>query len=277
MTGRAARGGWAVAAVAVVAAGVSGVAAINTRRRVATLERERDELSEDAMRTPMLERVDEQRSALLRSVSHDLRTPLATMRAVVSDLLSGTAYDDTTREELLQLVADETERLDRLVANLLSLSRIEAASFQPDRQAVQIDELIGDTLHRLEQVVHGRRVQVDLPDLPLVDGDYVQLRQVVSNLIENAARHTPAGSTIRCGGRLSRTGVEIWVDDEGPGIAPFERSRIFEPFRRGQVSASSGIGLAICKAVVEAHGGTIVAEEAPTGGARFRFSLPVLA
>ena len=235
---------------------------------------EREKLAEEAMRAQVLERIDEQRSALLRSVSHDLRTPLATVRAVVSDLLAESPYDDATRAELLGLVADEVERLDRLVANLLNLSRIEAGALKPDRQAVAMDELLAHTVKRLERLFVRRRVQLELPALPLVDGDYSQLDQVVSNLLENAARHAPIGSTVRISGREVGERVEIWIDDEGSGIAPFERARIFQPFRRGDGSSSSGIGLAICKAIVEAHGGHIAADASPGGGARFRFSVP---
>lgn len=239
------------------------------------VELEREHFAEEATRAAVLERVDEQRAALLRSVSHDLRTPLATVRAVVSDLLGDVAYDAATRTELLGLVADEVERLDRLVANLLNLSRIEAGALRPERQAVALDELVSDSVARLNRVLRQRRVQVELPpDLPYVDGDYTQIEQVVTNLLENAARHAPGGSTIRIGGRAVGDHVEVWVDDEGFGIPTFERERIFEPFRRGEGSASSGIGLAICKAIVEAHDGTITADGAPAGGARFLFTLP---
>lgn len=238
-----------------------------------SVQRERERLAEEATRAMVLERIDEQRAALLRSVSHDLRTPLATIRAVASDLLDGTAYDDATRAELLALVADESERLDRLVANLLNLSRIEAGALRPDRQAVAVEELVTHTVKRLVRVLGRRRVQVELGHLPLVDGDYTQLEQVFTNLLENAARHAPSGTTIRIGGREAGGRVEIWVDDEGAGIAPFERQRIFEAFRRGEGSSSSGIGLAICKAIVEAHGGTITVNGAPSGGARLLFTL----
>lgn len=239
------------------------------------VQAERERLAEEATRAAVLERVDEQRAALLRSVSHDLRTPLATIRAVVSDLLGEVAYDAPTRSELLGLVADEAERLDRLVANLLNLSRIEAGALRPDRQAVALDELVDETVGRLARLLRQRRVQVDLPpDLPLIDGDYTQIGQVMTNLLENAARHAPGGSTIRVGARLVGDVVEILVDDEGFGVPRFERERIFEPFRRGEGSSSSGIGLAICRAIVDAHGGTITADEAPGGGARLRFTLP---
>ena len=238
------------------------------------VQRERERLADEATRAIVLERIDEQRSALLRSVSHDLRTPLATIRAVASDLLGGPSYDEATRTELLGLVAEESERLDRLVANLLNLSRIEAGALQPDRQAVSIEELVAHTVRRLERLLAGRRVQIEMSELPLVDGDFTQLEQVVTNLLENAARHAPPTSTIRIGGRSTGASVEVWIDDEGPGIVSFERQRVFEPFRRGDGSSSSGIGLAICKAIVEAHGGTILAKGAPSGGARLVFSLP---
>ena len=246
--------------------------ALNDELRTVQLERER--LAEEAMRAVVLERVDEQRAALLRSVSHDLRTPLAAIRAVVSDLLSGAPYDDATRSDLLSLVGDEAERLDRLVANLLSLSRIEAGALRPDRQEVVVEELVTDTLRRLGRLLAQHRVQTDLPSLPVVVGDYTQLAQVLTNLLENAARHAPQRSTIRIGGRATDGLVELWVDDEGGGVLPFERERIFEPFRRGEGSSSSGVGLAICKAIVEAHGGRIAVDGSPEGGARFTFSLP---
>ncbi|MDQ3896910.1 MAG: PAS domain-containing sensor histidine kinase [Actinomycetota bacterium] len=239
-----------------------------------TVQAERQRLAEEAMRTTVLERVDEQRAALLRSVSHDLRTPLAAIRAVVSDLLGGAPYDDATRTDLLGLVADEVERLDRLVANLLSLSRIEAGALHPDRQVVAVDELVADSVYRLGRLLVQRRLQIELPPLPLVLGDYTQLSQVLSNLLQNAARHAPPNSTIRIGGREVREFVEVWVDDEGMGVIPPERTRIFEPFRRGEGSSSSGIGLAICKAIVEAHGGRIAVVDSPVGGARFCFTLP---
>jgi len=237
---------------------------------------ERERLAEETTRLAVLEHVDAQRSALLRSVSHDLRTPLATIRAVTSDLRDGPAYDDATRDELLDLVGDEAERLDRLVANLLDLSRIEAGALQPNRQAVALDELVSDRVRRLSRLFRQVRIQVDLPtDLPLLDADYTQLDQVITNLLENAARHSPPRSTVRIGARHCPPMVEVWVADEGAGVAPFEQDRIFQPFRRGQDSASTGVGLAICRAIVEAHGGTIVAQAAPGGGAQFRFTMPV--
>jgi two-component system sensor histidine kinase KdpD len=237
---------------------------------------ERERLAEEATRAQVLERVDEQRAALLRSVSHDLRTPLASIRAVASDLRDGTAYDEETRIELLATVCEEAERLDRIVANLLSLSRIEAGALTPDRQAVALDELVADRVRRLGALFRQTRLQVDVPpDLPLVDGDYTQLDQVVTNLMENAARHAPPASIVRVGAEERNGVVELRVADEGIGVPDWERLRIFEPFRKGEGSRSSGVGLAICKAIVEAHGGTIDVERTVGGGATFVVALPV--
>jgi two-component system sensor histidine kinase KdpD len=281
----------ALAVFSVVAASIGTIVAREGERRqaledraeelarvnaeITELQEERQRLADEAMRATVLARVDEQRAALLRSVSHDLRTPLSSIRAVASDLLSEVDYDAETTTRLLRLVADEAERLDRLVANLLSMSRIEAGALQPSRDAVPMDEIAELAVKRLERLLRGVRVELDFArDLPLAAGDYTQIDQVVSNLLENAARHAPPGSTVRVGGTVRGETIEVWVDDEGPGVAPFEQRRIFEPFQRGTGSASSGIGLAICKAIVEAHGGEIAATTAPTGGARFVFRLP---
>jgi two-component system sensor histidine kinase KdpD len=246
-------------------------------RELADVSRDRARLAEEANRIHVLEQVDAQRAALLRSVSHDLRTPLATIRAVTTDLQDEPAYDQATRQELLGLVGDEAERLDRLVANLLSLSRIEAGAFAPERQAVDLEELVRERVRRLSSMFLKVRLVVDVDDdLPLVDGDYTQLEQVVTNLLENAARHAPPASTLTISAHRARDGknVELLVIDEGTGVAEHERNRVFDAFQRGEGSRSSGIGLAICKAVVEAHGGTISVRRTEGGGATFVVLLP---
>jgi two-component system sensor histidine kinase KdpD len=227
-----------------------------------------------------LEAVDLQRAALLRSVSHDLRTPLAAIRAVVTDLRDDVAYDASARQELLDLVADEAERLDRLVKNLLSMSRIEAGSLQPERQAVPIDELLDERVQRLARLLRNTAVSVDAaPDLPLADADYTMVEQVVTNLLENATRHSPIGSRIVVGARARGDFIEVSVTDQGPGLDPADIERLFRPFERGPESRSSGLGLAICRALVEAHGGSISVDSANGNGlrpgARFTFTLPV--
>jgi two-component system sensor histidine kinase KdpD len=289
--------GIALAVFALVALAVGLLVSIEVERRRAAEQRaaeiqalydrteelaaERERLAAETTRLQVLERVDEQRAALLRSVSHDLRTPLATIRAVATDLRDGSGhYDAATEQELLSTVCDEAERLDRLVGNLLSMSRIEAGALKPERQAVDVAELVADRLRRLQRLFTSTRVQVEMaPDVPLVDGDYTLLDQVFTNLVENAARYAPPASTVRVSARAVAGGgaVELRVADEGIGVPDYERDRIFEPFRRGEGSTSSGVGLAICKAIVEAHGGSIWVERTPGGGATFAVRLPARA
>ena len=244
--------------------------------RFEAVQAERARLAEEATRVTILEQVDQQRAALLRSVSHDLRTPLSVIQAVTSDLRADVGYDDATRDELLDLVLDEAQRLDRIVTNLLSLSRIEAGALHPERQAVDLGELVADCANRLARLFRRAHVKLDIADdLPLADADYTQLDQVVTNLLENAARHAPDGSTILVGAHRDGDGmIRVFVEDEGPGVVESVRERIFEPFWHGAESSSSGVGLAICRAIVHAHGGAIRVESPPGGGARFVFTLP---
>ena len=236
---------------------------------------EREARAEEVNKLAVFEQVDEQRRALIRSVSHDLRTPLSTIRAVASDLRSGTTYDDETRNELLDLVSDEAQRLDRLVANLLSLSRIEAGALTPELQAVDVEELVRERVRRLDRLFRQVRVQIEMPsDLPLVNADYVLLDQVVTNLLENAARHSPPRAMVRVTAHAENDCVLVSISDEGPGVPKYQAARIFDPFQRGDGSNSSGVGLAICRAIIEAHGGLISVDGATTGGARFTFTLP---
>jgi two-component system sensor histidine kinase KdpD len=260
----------ALAVFAVVALVVGTLVAREAQQR-----RSAGEHAAEAARLSVLEQVDQQRAALLRSVSHDLRTPLSTIRAVTSDLRAGAAYDPSTRDDLLELVVDEAERLDRIVANLLSMSRIEAGAFQPRRQAVALDELIDSGVARLGSVLRHRRVQVQVPDgLPLADADYSQLDQVLTNLLENAARHSPPGSTITIEAARDNGMLTVAVEDEGPGIPPSDRQRVFLPFWHAPGASTSGVGLSICQAIVGAHGGTIQVADS-SRGARFVFTVPV--
>jgi two-component system sensor histidine kinase KdpD len=279
----------ALMAFAVVALSVGTLVAIGRERlelaeqradHIELLYQERRTMEEEQQRLATekraLELAGDYRSALLRSVSHDLRTPLSTIRAVTSDLRDGTVYDEDTRNELLDLVVDEADRLDRLVANLLSLSRIEAGSLAPERQAVPLDELFTDRVRKLNRVLRDVRVQLDVPfTLPLADADYTLIDQVLTNLLENAARHSPDGGTVRVRARERDGSIVVAVSDQGTGVDPADQARIFEPFMRGKGSSSSGVGLTISRAIVEAHGGSIGVQRADAGGAEFVFTLPV--
>ena len=262
----------ALAVGAVVGGGADRLAEAALRERETRRVRELTELvAAETNRVAVLEQVDQQRAALLRSVSHDLRTPLATIRAVASDLREGNLHDREVRGELLDSVCGEAERLDRLVGNLLSMSRIEAGALQPDRQVLDLGELVQLAAHRLRPLFVHAHLDVDTPaSMSLVDGDHSQLDQVLSNLFENAARHAPAGSVVtvalRCG---SDHTVELVVVDRGRGVAAADAEHVFQPFWRGADSRSSGLGLAIVRAIVQAHDGTVTVEDTPGGGATF--------
>lgn len=172
---------------------------------------------------------------------------------------------------------DEAERLDRLVANLLSLSRVEAGALEPDVRVVALDELLGQCVRRHARLVRDRKVSIDVPmTLPVVDADWTLVDQAVTNLVANAVRHAPEGSRIWVSARRAgEDWVEVAVTDQGPGMPPELRQSAVQPFRRGPGSTSSGVGLAIVRAVVDAHSGDLAIEDGPAGGTRVRFTLPV--
>jgi K+-sensing histidine kinase KdpD len=228
-----------------------------------------------AHRIEALSEIQEQRAALLRSVSHDLRTPLAAIGAAVSELQTVGLHPPDVQARLLELVGEEAERLDRLVANLLSLARIEGGGLEPRRQAVDLEELVQLASGRLAHALDGVEVRVDAsPDLPLVLGDQLLLEQVVTNLLDNASRHTPKGSPIDVVIRRAGRSLRMVVVDHGPGVAEEDTERIFEPFHSGPMAGNGGVGLAICRSVLEAHGGTITVGAFPGGGAAFTVALP---
>ena len=252
-----------------------GAAAERRAAEVAEARVEQQRLAAEALALGL---AAEHRAALLRSVSHDLRTPLSAIHAVASDLRDEEgSYETETRNELLDLVVDEAERLDRLVANLLSLSRIEAGSLEPDLRAVPLDELLHECVHRHARLVRNRKVSVDVPfTLPVVDADWTLVDQAVTNLVANAVRHAPEGSRIWVSARqLDEDWAEVAVTDQGAGIPSDVRDEVLQPFRRGPGSTSSGVGLAIVRAVVDAHGGVLEVDDAPGGGTRVSFTLPI--
>ena len=229
-----------------------------------------------ANRIETLERVENDRRILMRSVSHDLRTPLTTIRAATSELLDGAEHDEATRRRLLEMVGDEADRLDRLVANLLNLSRIEAGALEPDRREVDLLELVEACLARLDRVLTDVEVVVEVAeDLPILRADVTLVDLALTNLLENAARHTPPGGRVTLAATSSGDTMTITVADTGPGLDAPMTEAIFEPFRTGAIAGTSGIGLATCRAVVDAHGGTITAGESPGGGALFTIALPL--
>jgi len=230
----------------------------------------------DARRTRASTRPpDDERAALLRGVSHDLRSPLTTIKSVSTDLRDGPDYDSATRAELLNMVVDESDRLDRIVGNLLSVSRIEAGALLPERSACDIGEIVTKSVRRFERLgAVAARFDVRVEsNLPAVHVDEVQVDQVLTNLVENALRIAPPGSTISVRAwRQSDALVGVSVLDEGPGFVSTEHVQVFAPFQSG--TGSSGLGLTVCKAIVEAHGGAIDIGRSPGGGGAVTFTIP---
>lgn len=216
------------------------------------------------------------RAALFSSVTHDLRTPLASITASVSSLLEdGSPLKAPDRRELLETIDEEAGRLNRVIGNLMDLSRMRAGAVTPSKAPTAVDELIEGVIARSGSLLkdHPIRLMVreNLPEIPL---DLVQIDQAMTNVLENAARFTPAGRQITVAAARWRDGVQIRIADRGPGIPKEERERVFEPFVRGDGSSGTGLGLAIARAIVEAHGGTILITDEPGGGTAVVIELP---
>ena len=246
----------------------------------AALALERGQLAEQAEHARVQTETERLRSALLSSISHDLRTPLAVITGVTSTLLESEAtlaLED--RRDMLKTVADEAARLNRLVANLLAMTRLESGALEVRRSWHSMEEIVGAALRRLDPFLSGRPVTVDIAsEVPLVPVDDVLIEQVVFNLVENALKHAPSQEPIAIRARAGAENLEISVGDRGPGFPPGTEEQLFEKFYRGQGSHRAGgvgLGLAICRGIVEAHGGRIQATHRPGGGALFTFTLPL--
>lgn len=248
--------------------------------RQAALAFERMNLADEARAAALRAKAEEMRSSLLSAVSHDLRTPLATITGSASTLRDGNGLLDTqTQEELLDSICDEAERLEKLVANLLDMTRLDSGAIELKREWVPLEELVGSALTRLEKKLGDRVVNIALPEQQsLVSVDPVLFEQLLNNLIENAIKYTPQDSPIEISAKLSPRQLDLEVADRGPGLAAGSEARIFEKFVRGSHSgiAGVGLGLPICKGIVEAHGGRLWAENRTGGGALFHVMLPLI-
>ncbi|MFO0547211.1 MAG: sensor histidine kinase KdpD [Polyangiaceae bacterium] len=249
---------------------------IDAFARHIALALERAVFAEQARQATILAKAEEMRSSLLSSVSHDLRTPLAGITGAATTLRDEPELASTTRAELLGSICTEAERLERLVANLLDMTRLDSGEVRLRREWLPIEEPIGSALVRLEKKLAGRRVTTRIgADVPLVSADATLLEQLFFNLLENAAEHTPDETELTI--EASQTGDKtvIEVSDRGPGIPVGAEARIFERFFRTDHSRRGvGLGLAICKAIATVHGGTLVAANRPGGGATFTLTLP---
>jgi two-component system sensor histidine kinase KdpD len=222
------------------------------------------------------------RAAMFSSVTHDLRTPLASIKASVTSLLDdAVTYDAGQRRDLLLTVAEETDRLNRLVGNILDLAKIRAGALIPRRSATAVDEVVEAVAARLRRAFDASGVRLEIvlpPTMPEIAADPLQVDQVVTNLLENALRHSPRAGTVRLHVSVIPKAIRVRVSDEGPGIPAEEREMVFEAFYRGHAapeSSGSGLGLAIVRAIVTAHGGRIWVEETVGAGAAVAFEIPI--
>jgi two-component system sensor histidine kinase KdpD len=247
--------------------------------RQAAFAFERARLSDQAHRSALRAKTEELRSSLLSAVSHDLRTPLAVITGSATSVRDDPDLPPETHRELLETICDEAERLERLVANLLDMTRLETGGLAPRREWVPVEELIGAALTRLEPRLKQRPIKTAMAaNLPMASVDPVLMQQVFLNLFENAVKYTPEGSPIEIVARTSTDEICIDVCDHGAGIQIGDEERIFEKFYRGNHVGVGGVGLGlpICRGIVEAHGGTLTAENRPGKGALFRVRLPLV-
>jgi two-component system sensor histidine kinase KdpD len=241
---------------------------------------ERVHLGREASQARIAAETEALRSSLLSAVSHDLRTPLASITGSAQAMLDDRGrLTQESRRELLENIREEGDRLGRLVANLLDLTRLESGTIEIKREWCPVDEIVHSAIGRLSSLLEGRSVAVDLPDdVLLVPVDPVLVEQALVNLIENAAKYSDAGSPIEVSAEAGEFSVVFEVSDRGRGIPPGQERKIFEKFYRvGDGSREgAGLGLAVVHAIVKAHDGSITAENRTGGGATFRFHLPVL-
>ncbi|HPH94860.1 MAG TPA: DUF4118 domain-containing protein [Anaerolineaceae bacterium] len=242
------------------------------------VERIRLVKSENKMR--VLEESDHLKSSLLNSVSHELRSPLAAIKASVSSLRSGAVdWDTDARQDLLVTIEEETDQLNFLVGNLLDMSRIESGALKPQKSWNAIDEIAKGVIAKMRKQLQEHRLEIHFPaNLPLVPTDYVMIGQVFTNLLSNSIKYGPAGTEIILQAAHEKDLVHIQVKNQSPPVAEEHLTRIFEKFYRiteADRVTGTGLGLSICKGIIEAHGGKIWAENQP-GYFVFHFTLPVM-
>ncbi len=260
----------------------AGERLLRTFASQSALALERAMLAQVETRAKVLEESDRLKSALLSSVSHELRTPLATIKAASTSLRSGeVAWESQARDDLIAAIDEETDHLNRLVGNLLDMSRIESGALKPQCQWNMLAEIVGGVIARMRRAAEQHRLDINVSeDLPLVAVDYVLIEQVVTNLLSNSLKYAPVNTTIRIGAQIlekDEQSLLVRISNQGPPVPEEHLDRIFDKFYRVTAAdrvTGTGLGLSICKGIIEAHGGRIWAENLPDGFA-FNFTLPL--
>jgi two-component system sensor histidine kinase KdpD len=239
---------------------------------------EREMLDESAQQAAMLRESENLYNTLLNSISHELRTPIATINGAASSLNEEHTFTDPAKRSLLiQDIGDAADRLNRLVENLLDMSRLESGRLRLKLEWCDVGDVIGVALRRMEKHFGERSVTIrHNPQTPLVQLDFVLVEQVLLNLLDNARTYTPPGTPIEISTQTMPGKLVISVTDHGPGIPETDLGRIFEKFYRlpGSASGGTGLGLSVCRGIVEAHGGQLTVDNVPGAGARFTILLP---
>jgi two-component system sensor histidine kinase KdpD len=245
---------------------------------------ERVQLAEQVRDVELLSATEKLQTALLNSISHDLRTPLASITGVLSSLrhteaasAPGMTLDDRTRDDLVETAWAEADRLNRFVGNLLDMTRLEAGALKVAKEPCEFTDVVGTVLAQLQDRTAGREIRVDVPaDVPMVPMDFVLIAQVLANLLDNALKYSPDGTPIEIVARVAAGCLEVSLADRGAGIPTGEIDRVFDKFHRAHDTAGvsgTGLGLAISRGIVEAHGGTIEAANRPGGGTTIQLRL----
>ena len=251
---------------------------LETVARLIAIALERVHYVEVAQHTTLQMESERLRNSLLSAISHDLRTPLAALVGLADSLELTQPSPTPQQSSIVERIREQARRLRSLVENLLDMARLQAGRVALNRQWHSLEELVGTSLEATRGVLGQRQVQVDVPaDFPLVEMDAALMERVLCNLLENAAKFTAVQDAINIGARAEPGRVTVWVEDNGPGLPPGREEEIFEKFERGDKESATpgvGLGLAICRAIVQAHGGSIRAENRRGGGARFLLELP---
>lgn len=239
---------------------------------------ERLHYADVARRGEVLIAAERLRTTILASLSHDLRTPLTSLIGLADTLAQGRSPSDAATAETAGIIRDQARAMHHMLSNMLEMARLQAGNVSLKPEWQPFEEVVGSSTRLLANLLAGRSLSIRLPgDLPLVRFDAVLIERVLCNLLENAAKYSPAGSPIGIAACVKAGMLEVSVDNDGPGFPPDRIDEVFDPFVRGHAEtpiAGTGLGLAICKAIVHAHGGTIVAANRP-GGACVRFALPL--
>jgi two-component system sensor histidine kinase KdpD len=237
-------------------------------------------LQEEAEQSRVTAETEGLRNTLLASISHDLRTPLAVITSASSALSDpASSFDAEARRSLSAQIEGKSKEMAEIISNVLDMMRLESGQVALRLESVMIEDLVSSALQRLSSRLRDHPVELHVPaDLPPVRVDGALVLQVFTNLLENAVKYTPAGTTVHITATLEDDSLQVSIDDTGPGLPPGDLDRLFAKFHRGRDETSAGgagLGLSICRAIVLAHGGRIDASQRPGGGARFRFTLPL--